>query len=72
VNDVFEKVGFFTEALRLPAAERAVYLNPACAGDGRLRRKVEALLMAHDRVGDFLEMPSPECNIPTSGHSIKA
>jgi len=65
-------MGFFTEALRLPAAERAVYLNPACAGDGPLRRKVGALLMARERVGNFLEMPSPEYNIPTSGHSIKA
>jgi hypothetical protein len=32
-------------------------LDEACAADDNLRRKVEALLKAHDRVGDFLEEP---------------
>ena len=50
----------FTEALRLPAEERAAFLARACAGDENLRRKVEALLRAHGRVGDFLEMPPVE------------
>jgi hypothetical protein len=48
----------FTEALRLPPAERADYLARACAGEDDLRAKVEALLKAHNRVGDFLEHPS--------------
>jgi hypothetical protein len=53
-------VVIFTEALRLAAEERAAFLDRACAGDENLRRKVEALLRAHERVGDFLEMPPVE------------
>src|SRR6266567_2644724 len=49
----------FTEAIRLPAVERTEYLARACADDPELRRKVEALLEAHDGVGDFLEEPLP-------------
>jgi serine/threonine protein kinase len=45
----------FTEALRLPSAERATYLERACGGDIELRRKVEALLEGHAQVGDFME-----------------
>jgi hypothetical protein len=47
----------FTQALQLPVGERAAFLDRACAGDEDLRRNVEALLRAHDRVGDFLETP---------------
>jgi serine/threonine protein kinase len=45
----------FTEALSVPAGERAVFLDKACGGDDRLRRKVEALLNSHEKIGDFLE-----------------
>ena len=34
-------------------AERAAYLDAACAGDAELRRQVEKLLKAHANVGDF-------------------
>ena len=47
----------FTEALRVPVQERATYLERVCAGDENLRRSVEALLRAHDRLGNFLEEP---------------
>ena len=47
----------FTEALKVPVQERASYLERVCAGDENLRRSVEALLRAHDRLGDFLEEP---------------
>jgi serine/threonine protein kinase/tetratricopeptide (TPR) repeat protein len=47
----------FTEAVHLPAGERAAYLERACAGDAKLRQRVEALLQTHDQVGDFLEQP---------------
>jgi hypothetical protein len=50
-------VAIFTQALQLPVAERAAFLDRACAGDEDLRRIVEALLRAHERVGDFLETP---------------
>ena len=45
----------FTEAIQLSQAERAAYLERACDGDRELRRQVEALLQAHEQVGDFLE-----------------
>jgi hypothetical protein len=47
----------FTEALKHPVAERGAFLHRACAGDAELRRKVEALLRAYERLGDFLETP---------------
>src|SRR5215472_1913870 len=48
-------VEVFTEALRLPRAERAAYLDGACGNDAKLRRQVEALLEANASVGAFLE-----------------
>ncbi len=52
----------FTEALKVPVQERATYLERVCAGDENLRRSVEALLKAHDRLGNFLEEP-PEASV---------
>src|SRR5262245_44091020 len=37
-------------------AERAAYLDRACAGDAALRRQVETLLAAHEREGQFLDV----------------
>jgi serine/threonine protein kinase/tetratricopeptide (TPR) repeat protein len=52
-------LAIFTEAVELGlAAERAAYLDRACAGDAALRARVEALLAVHDRAGDFLESPA--------------
>jgi hypothetical protein len=47
----------FTEALKVPIQERAAFLERVCANDRNLRRTVEALLRAHDRLGNFLEEP---------------
>ena len=47
-------VDVFTEALEKPPGERAAYLEKACAGDGALRHRVDILLRAHERAGDFL------------------
>jgi len=58
--DPCREVVVFTEALRVPVQERAAFLEGACAGDENLRHKVEALLKAHDRVGNFLEEPPTE------------
>jgi WD40 repeat protein len=57
----------FAEALkRATPAERAAYLDAACAGDPGLRAGVESLLRAHDADPAFLEQPAgpPE---PTAG-----
>jgi serine/threonine protein kinase/tetratricopeptide (TPR) repeat protein len=56
MNDsVHRDVLIFTEAINLPARQRAEYLDRACAGEAKLRWEVEALLHTHDHVGDFLE-----------------
>jgi serine/threonine protein kinase len=41
-------------------AERMAYLDRACASDTALRQQVETLLAAHDREGDFLDVPAIE------------
>jgi eukaryotic-like serine/threonine-protein kinase len=48
----------FTEALNLRSAERAPYLDLACAGNAELRARIEALLKAYDRANDFLVEPA--------------
>ena len=48
----------FTEALQRATPEaRAAYLDGACGTDALLRKRVEALLRAAERAGDFLEQP---------------
>jgi serine/threonine protein kinase/tetratricopeptide (TPR) repeat protein len=37
------------------ATDRADFLNQECGNDAELRRRVEALLLAHDQPGSFLE-----------------
>jgi hypothetical protein len=59
--DSRREVAVFTEATRVPLQDRAAFLDKACGGDETLRRNVEALLRAHDRLGNFLEEP------PTGG-----
>lgn len=56
-DDASQEIAVFTEAINIRPQDRAVYLDIACAGDVNLRRKVEALLKAHDRAGNFLEEP---------------
>ena len=51
---------FFAALERATAAERAAFLDEACAGDEDLRRRVERLLAAHPQVGGFLERPVVE------------
>jgi serine/threonine protein kinase len=48
----------FSEALELKsAAERAAYLDRACGENRQLRAEVEALLRAHEKSGDVLDLP---------------
>src|SRR5437773_2276258 len=61
VNDVPKQdVMIFAEALDLPLSERAAHLDRACAGDQKLRQRVEGLLLTHDQAGGFLERPPAE------------
>src|SRR5262245_39798437 len=41
-------------------ADLAAYLDGACAGDAELRRRVEAMLRAHDRPDSLLDRPAAE------------
>src|SRR5208282_4753729 len=45
----------FHEALAKPPAERAAFLEQACAGQPQLRVAVEALLAAHEASGSLLD-----------------
>jgi eukaryotic-like serine/threonine-protein kinase len=66
------EVDVYNEALQLPAWQRAVYLDGACAGDAALRQRVEALLQLHEGAGDFFESlereAPPSSAIPAEKH----
>ena len=48
------EVAIFNAARKLPAGERAFYLDGACAGDASLRQRVEELLQANEAAAAFL------------------
>ena len=62
-----ERAIFFEAVERDDPAERAAYLDEACAGDPALRRRVEALLQSHATAGDFLDMPAAEQLVAGAG-----
>ena len=62
-GDPDREIEIFTEALKVPVQERAALLERVCAGDEKLRRIVEALLRAHDRLGNFLEDPATGASV---------
>src|SRR3990172_6231729 len=50
----------FDEALEIESrSDRTAYLNQVCANDFALRDKVEALLLAHEQAGSFLQFSPP-------------
>src|SRR5262245_56544039 len=53
-----ERTIFFAALDITNPADRAAYVQRACAGDAALRRQVDALLAAHERSGDFLDVPA--------------
>jgi serine/threonine protein kinase/tetratricopeptide (TPR) repeat protein len=58
MNDIDRAESVFAAAVALAGADRAAYLEQACAGDPALRQRVEALLRAHDRPAHFLDRPA--------------
>src|SRR3954465_1503435 len=56
----------FSAALQHGGADRAEFLSSACAGDGALRTRVEALLGAHAAAQQFLERPAVEQFAPAA------
>ncbi len=55
----------FHQAVAQPAQERAAFLDAACAGDEALHRRVEALLLAHETPGSFLQAPAVQLSETT-------
>jgi eukaryotic-like serine/threonine-protein kinase len=50
----------FSDALELTSQEEQLaYLDRACQGDPDLRARIDALLLAHKGLGEFLEQPVP-------------
>lgn len=55
----------FLAAADKPPGERAAFLSEACGGDAELRRRLEALLKAHDATGGWLgEGATPTSDFP--------
>src|SRR5689334_17679203 len=60
----------FVNALAMPEAARAAYLDQACGGDATLRASVEALLRAHLAADGFLpSMPGVTPPASVSNHA---
>jgi len=68
----------FSAAAARSGADRAAFLNEACAGDPRLRAEVDSLLSSHDSAGGFLATsasdaavwPEPTAPDPMEGRLI--
>jgi WD40 repeat protein len=62
----------FAEALeRTDPADRAAYLDRACAGDAAIRRRVEALLAAREGAGRFLERDATDVSESRSAATVE-
>jgi len=48
----------YDAALKRPADEREAFLDNACGGDEALRRRIDILIAAQEKAGDFLESPA--------------
>jgi eukaryotic-like serine/threonine-protein kinase len=57
----YQKAGHLYHAvLEIEPEARAAFLEGACGGDQELRREVESLLAAHDKVGNYFAAPAAE------------
>ena len=54
-GDSEREVAIFTEVVKVPPEERDAFLERMCGEDNDLRQRLEALLKAHDRLGNFLQ-----------------
>src|SRR5215469_7236419 len=52
-------------------ADRTAYLDKVCGGDAEFRRQVEALLAAHFKSGEFLDVPAGEQRRAASAATIR-
>jgi eukaryotic-like serine/threonine-protein kinase len=71
MNDPSEKEQrIFDEALMIPSAERARFLDEACGGGEGLRQRVEALIKSHESAGKFMDLPG--ISGPSKGSAAEA
>jgi serine/threonine protein kinase/Flp pilus assembly protein TadD len=63
-DPIHQEETIFSTALELSAGQRAAYLEQACGRDVKLRQRVEALLVVHERTSDFLKNPAPGVKPP--------
>jgi len=65
----FKEAGeIFQNAIEIEdPAKRTRYLENACKNDPKLRAEVEALLKAHEKAGDYLEVPAIDSNVTFEG-----
>jgi serine/threonine protein kinase len=59
-----EENEIFLDALELPARERADFVKGRCGNDGRLREKVEALLVDHERASALFDQAVAHLEVP--------
>src|SRR5436190_9289657 len=65
MNESLDRLeSLFAAALQQPPADRAAYLDQACADDPAMRERAEALLRAQAAAGSFLGSPAP-CPVMT-------
>jgi len=60
------------EALERKPDERGRFLAEACSGDESLRQEVEALVMADEKAGSFLDVPVVKAGRPYADVRILA
>ncbi|HUD84228.1 MAG TPA: serine/threonine-protein kinase, partial [Candidatus Saccharimonadales bacterium] len=60
----------FDAAIELPPERRAAYLLRVCGGDDGLRRRVEALLRAHESSGEFMDSPAVSVREGSAGATL--
>src|SRR5262245_61134533 len=60
----------FLGALEAAPAERAAFLDEACAADAALRRQVDALLRVHDEPDSLLDRPRIDLGLPADAAAI--
>lgn len=71
--DRFRRIdALVSRVVNLEPREREVYLDEACAGDGALRREVEALLACDEASGAFLERPAADLLAGSGGSDAAA
>src|ERR1019366_5528567 len=68
-NPPDRELAVFEVARKLPAMERAAYLDQACVGNPGLRQRLAELLQAGDDAGTFLETPASVP--PKTGRTIR-